>query len=501
MTKESKKDNFIKPRAGQEDAIDLLKLAQVFLRHWWAIMICLMIGAGTAGFLESVTFVPKYTSNALIYVNINKVSLGNTNVTLGDFSNSVALGNRYTVAINSRRVLEKAIKEHNLEHSYNELKRMVSVSAVNETEFLSVSVTSVDPLDASQVANAVTESLIEVMNTLVEGNNARILDSAQIPETSSGPNYQKKALMGGVLGAAACCGVLTLMFLLDNTVKDREELTENYAHPVLTVVPDHTVSRKDTSYGYGKQKHGRTAVKKGVFFGWDSMSFAGQEAYKLLRTNVEFSFPKTENETVRGKIVGITSSVPNEYKSTTSVNLALALAEEQRRVLLLDCDLRKSELRGWLGVKEKKGLSDYLIGDAKLEEVIQRGVPGERPDVLLCGTYPPNPSELLASRAMTELAAFLKKHYDYILVDLPPVSEVTDALVAGRFCDGMLMVVREKYTTKKVLNECFRQMEYASMPLIGIALTGDDISSSGYRKYGYGYGYGYGYSNRKHKKD
>lgn len=499
MTKETATDSFRKTRPmQQQDPIDLIKLAQVFLRHWWAILICLMIGAGAAGALESVTFVPKYTSNALIYVNINKVSLGNTSVSLGDFSNSVALGNRYTVAITSRRVLEKAIKEHNLDHTYTQLRGMVSVKAVNETEFLSVSVTSTDPLDASRVANAVTESLIEIMNTLVEGNNARILDSAQIPEGSSTPNYRTKALMGGAVGAAACCGILALMFLLDNTVKDREELTENYRHPVLTVVPDHAVSRKDRRYGYGQKKRRKHPGKHGVYYGWESMSFAGQEAYKLLRTNVEFSFPKSGNGNVRGRVVGMTSSLPNEYKSTTSINLALAMAEEQRRVLLLDGDLRKSELRTWLGVKSKKGLSDYLVGDAALEEVILPGTPGEKPDMLMCGTYPPNPSELLASERMAELVNILKKQYDYIIVDLPPITEVSDALVAGRFCDGVLMVIREKFTTKKDLNECLRQIDYASTPLIGMVLTGDSATHSGYRKYGYGY-YGYGY--RRKQKD
>lgn len=509
--KEPKSDAFLKKRElPQQEAIDLMKLAEALLHRWWAILLCFLIGAGIAWGRTTYMSVPTYTTSSMIIVNMNKVSLGNTGISLGDFGNSVALGDRYTVAITSRRVLEKAIAEHDLPYSYGQLRGMVSVRSVNNTEFLSISATSSDPAAAAVAANAVTESLIEVMNTLVEGNNALILDKAPIPTASNGPNLQKNVLMGGLVGAAICCGLLSVLFLLDNTVKDVEELYSLYKYAVLSSIPDHADGSNQKYYSYystdGKRKRKpkkkKNPRKDNVFFGWEGMSFAGREAYNLLRTNVEFSFPK-DSQSARGRIVGITSSVPNEYKSTTATNLALALAEEGKHVLLLDCDLRKTELRPRLELTENRGVSDYLVSDISADDLIQKNVHKDNLDVLLGGTFPPNPSELLASQRMQDLVEELAVKYDFIIIDLPPLHEVSDALVAGRFCDGMLMVIRRHFTSRKDVEQSFREIEYAGIRLLGLVMTGN-VERSGFykynKKYGYRYGHKYGYTNRKKEK-
>lgn len=504
--REQKSEAFLKKREmPYQESIDILKLAEAMLRRWWAIVLCFLVGAGVGWFRTTYMSVPTYTTSSMIIVNMNKVSLGNTGITLGDFGNSVALGDRYTVAITSRRVLEKAITEHDLKYSYGQLRGMVSVRSVNNTEFLSISATGTDPAETALVANAVTESLIEIMNTLMEGNHALILDKAIIPTASNGPNLRRNVLRDGLIGAAACCGLLALLYLLDNTIKDVEELYSRYKYAVLSSIPDHA----DTShhgysyYGSGrKKKHRRkkSAKKNSVFVGWEDISFAGREAYNLLRTNVEFSFPRDSSQQT-GRVIGITSSVPNEYKSTTALNLALAMAEEGKRVLLLDCDLRKTELRPRLELTEKRGVSDYLVEDIPAEELIQKNVFKEKLDVFLGGTFPPNPSELLASQRMQELVENLAKQYDFVIIDLPPLHEVSDALVAGRFCDGMLMVIRRHFTTTKDVEQSFREIEYAGIRLLGLVMTGN-VERSGFYKYNkkYGYRYGYGYSNRKESK-
>lgn len=506
--REPKSEAFLKKREmPYQESIDVFKLAEAMLRRWWAIVLCFLIGAGVGWFRTTYMSVPTYTTSSMIIVNMNKVSLGNTAITLGDFGNSVALGDRYTVAITSRRVLEKAITEHDLKYSYGQLRGMVSVRSVNNTEFLSISATGTDPAETARVANAVTESLIEIMNTLVEGNKALILDKAIIPTASNGPNLRRNVMMGGLVGAVACCGLLALLFLLDNTIKDVEELYSRYKYVVLSSIPDHADNsqRGYSYYGAGKKKHKKkkNTKKFNAFVGWEDISFAGREAYNLLRTNVEYSFPRDSSQQT-GKVIGITSSVPNEYKSTTALNLALAMAEEGKKVLLLDCDLRKTELRFRLELTEKRGISDYLVADIPAEELIQRNVYKEKLDVFIGGTFPPNPSELLASQRMQELVENLVKQYDFIVVDLPPLHEVSDALVAGRFCDGMLMVIRRHFTTTRDVEQSFREIEYAGIRLLGLVMTGN-VERSGFykykKKYGYRYGNGYGYSHRKENKE
>lgn len=502
MTKE--RENFLKKREPQEEAIDLMEIAFLLLRHWWGILLCLLIGMGIGWGYSTYRVTPVYTTNSLIYINSSRMTLGSTTFSVSDFNNSVALANRYTVAVSSRRVLEKAIAEHDLQHSFGQLRGMVRVNAVNDTEFLTVSATSPDPVDAANVCNAVTESLIEVMNTLVEENNALILDKAEIPTTSSGTGVRGNMLKGGLAFAVAYCGVLTLLFLLDNTIKSQDDLLRRYKYPILSVVPDHnTVS--GSRYGYGKRsksKH-RKFGKDYVYASLQELSFAGQEAYKLLRTNLDYSFPVETGERV-GRVIGVTSSLPNEYKSTTVVNLALSLAEAQKRVLLLDCDLRKSELSERLQYHGKKGLSEYLVENVSLNELIQTNVLHENLAVMFSGAYPPNPSELISSGRMSELVKHLTKYFDYIVVDLPPIAEVSDSLVAGRFCNGILMTIRERYTQKKELDQSFRELEFAGLRILGVVLTGDTEGTThhkySYYREGYGYGYGYGYKARNKSK-
>lgn len=497
MPKEIRQDTTKQRPQTMQDSIDLLRLSADYLRHWWIILLCLLVGAGLGWGHTYLNQVTTYTSESLIYVNINKVSLGSTSISVSDFSSSVALANRYTVAIQSRRVLEKAIAEHDLHYTYGQLKSIVSVKAMGETEFLSVQATLTDPVEAAKVTNAVTESLIEIMNTLVEGNNAVILDKGQIPTVGNGPGFRRNAMVGGLLGAALCIGVLTLLYLMDNTVKNQEDLYQIYRIPVLSSVPDHAVAESGGyNYGYGKKK--KTVGKKRNFCGWDSMSFSGQEAYKLLRTNVEFSFPKEKVDASGrhlGRVVGITSSRPNEYKSTTVVNLAIALAESQKKVLLLDCDLRKTDIVRRLELHGKKGISDFLVAGGNPDDMIHHGVVMPNLDVFSGGTYPPNPSELLGSRSMVELVNQMSLKYDFIIVDLPPLAEVSDALVAGRFCDGMLMVIREAFTSRKDLEQSFREIEYAKLRLLGLVLTGDAQHAT-FKKYNYYKGYSYGYRHK-----
>lgn len=219
----------------------------------------------------------------------------------------------------------------------------------------------------------------------------------------------------------------------------------------------------------------------------ENMSFAATEAYKSLRTNLKFSFP----DDGRGKVVGITSSQQGEGKSSTACNIAYALAEENVKVLLMEADLRRPTVASKLGVARKPGLTNLLVSRENLEDVIQQSMYAPQVDLICCGDIPPNPSELLGSEQFAQFIEKMRERYSYIVVDLPPVMVVSDAMAMSKSLDGVVLVVRENVTDRKMLDETMRQLHLVGLRVLGFVFRQNDTaenkrsyrSSSKYRYY------------------
>lgn len=195
-----------------------------------------------------------------------------------------------------------------------------------------------------------------------------------------------------------------------------------------------------------------------------NLNFIAAEAYKLLRTNLMFSFSDEE----QSHIIGITSSLRGEGKSTTAINLAYSLADAGKRVLLLEGDMRIPSFGKALRIHTMPGLSNILAGMInQLDEVIQTADDQPNLDIMSAGDPPPNPSELLGSARMKNLLQTLQKIYEYIIIDLPPVSVVSDPLVISKYVHGMIVVVRHNYVDSRVLNEVVRQLRFANVRILG----------------------------------
>ena len=227
----------------------------------------------------------------------------------------------------------------------------------------------------------------------------------------------------------------------------------------------------------------------------DQLSFAAAEAYKLLRTNLQFALPDKPC-----KIIGMTSSLRGEGKSTTSVNLSYTLAESGKRVLLIDADMRLPTIHSKLSVSSAPGLSNLLAGLCEERESLRVSKYFSNWYILPAGDIPPNPSELLGSEQMRAILTRFADIFDYIILDLPPINIVTDALVISQWTDGLIVAVRQNYTSGRALKDCMYQIEKVSAKMLGFVMTDADISTSGYKNYGkygkygkYGYGYDYGY--------
>lgn len=222
------------------------------------------------------------------------------------------------------------------------------------------------------------------------------------------------------------------------------------------------------------------------------LTFAASEAYKLLRTNLMFFSPE-EN----GRVIGITSSTVGEGKSTTSINLAYALAESGKKVVLIECDMRRPTIARRLRFDGSPGLSNLIVGRAAPSDVLRTSTIHENLSVIPAGDIPPNPSELLGSERMRMTIESLAADYEFVLIDLPPVTAVSDALVAASLLDGILVVVRQGICTRHALHETMRQLQVVSDKILGFVYTCAGDEKKGYynkRYYKRGYGYGYGES-------
>ena len=230
----------------------------------------------------------------------------------------------------------------------------------------------------------------------------------------------------------------------------------------------------------------RAAQAKQREFLCEHLSFAGKEAYKRLRTNLQFCFPESEG----CNVVGITSSQPTEGKSLTSINLAYSLAQLDKKVLLIDADMRRSSIDTKLGLEARPGLSNLLTDVNNTGGTIKQYEPEDGSvgfNVILAGDVPPNPSELLNSDRMDRLIAKLRTMFDYIVIDLPPVGAVVDAQTVSQLVDGMLVVLREDHTSKYVLSDCVQQLKLTNTRILGFVVNGSvDGASKGssYGKYG-----------------
>jgi len=226
--------------------------------------------------------------------------------------------------------------------------------------------------------------------------------------------------------------------------------------------------------------------------------YAAKEAYRTIRTNLMFSLAKTGCKTIM-----FTSSISGEGKTTTSANIAFSIARSEKKVLLIDLDLRNPHIHRILKKSNTPGLTNYLSGFNTLEEVIHKDVfPGL--DVICAGTISPNPAEMIASEGNLNLINSLKEHYDYIILDTPPITLVSDALSVVPVTDGIVLVIRPKYTDRREVRRAIDQIEFVGGKILGAVANGVQQQKQGYGgrygrygygRYGYGrYGYGYGKS-------
>ena len=482
--------------------LDLQQLLDTLVRKLWLIVVVSVLCAVIAFMVTYYFITPLYQSSAMFYVNNSALSVGDTSfsISAGDISASKELVDSYIVILKSRDTLNEVVDYSGLNITAGELRGMISASSVNSTEIFRVTITSDDPAEARALADAVSYILPKKIAGIIEGTSAKVVETPVIPMSPSSPSYPKNTILGFLIGMIASVGYVVVKLLLDITIRNEDNIRSVTDYPILASVPNMAAPGKGKYYASDRKSNtsgGPSVVtdSKQNLMGQD-MGFAASEAYKLLRTKLQFSF--TDDQT--SHVIGMSSAMEGEGKSLTSVNLAYSLSQLNKRVILLDCDMRRPTLADKLGIRKSPGLSSCLTGQSGLQELIQTcGIPGAEQSfhVIAAGQNPPNPVELLSSSRMEQILQALKGAYDYVVLDLPPVGEVSDALAVANMVDGMLLVVRQDYCTTPELSSCIDQFEFIKSKILGLVFncTTDGRTGYGYKKY-YKYGRSSAYSRK-----
>ncbi len=295
-------------------------------------------------------------------------------------------------------------------------------------------------------------------------SNIHIVDIAQVPDHPVKPRKRRNLLFSVVMGLMLGTGLAFFFEYLDNTIKSPEEIERYMRVPFLGAVP---TARKAKNGGAIELIMAHTPKSPHA------------EAYRTIRTGVLLAMAERQP-----RVILVTSPGPLEGKTTTAANLAVAMAQSGSSVLLIDGDLRKPRIHRVFEQDNAKGLSTVLVGETSLEVAVRQSA-FPLLSLLTTGPLPPNPAELLGSKRMRDLISDLSKQFDRIVIDSPPAVPVTDSILLGMLCDGVLLVIKESHTTKDMAVNAGRRLADSRTKILGAVLNDVDLKRNGYYYYPY----------------
>ena len=486
------------------DVIDLKAiLSLLFSKLWLIILVAVVCGGAT--FCYSKFCMPlKYSSHISMYVQSYTTFNENPDYNYNNINNSKQLINTYIRVLDDDAVL-KAIGANLMDTFDNDilsdnftindgkispssLRPCISISSRTDTSALDMVATTKNPELSAAICNIMADVAPPFIDEAVGVGQLNKIDVAEVYRTPVSPNMKKNTLYGLLFGAILMSAIIIAIDFFDTTIKDTDILSDVFNKAIIGEIQQFEQEKK--------KKNDR--ADKHVKLTDDDVPFAVVESYKSIRTNVNFALSTFEK-----KVFTVTSTSPAEGKSTTSANIAIALAQGGSKILIIDADLRKSVQHKIFGIGNKRGLSTAIGKMEALNDCISYNVM-ENLDVMPAGPIPPNPSELLASDNMTEILEKLCEIYDTIVIDTPPVNVVTDSMELAKNVSGTILVIRYGDTTTDDVEEAMKKIEFCQMNMLGFILNGVRTKHTGkyyskykykYYKYGKGYG-GYEYSSK-----
>jgi succinoglycan biosynthesis transport protein ExoP len=429
--------------------MDALAFLALLRRRAAALVLCLVAGIAGALVLTSQS-TELYRATTRAYVDIPQ---GSTTVVTANQGQQLIADLLPSIAelASSRRVAEQVKTRLRLPESVGTVRNKLSASAKTGTLFIDLTAVDADPVRARSLADATAVAVSGVFAELQAGRPTNTvvalkqLDAATTPTTPFEPRPAYNLALGTALGLLSGLLLALLLDALDRTVKTAVQAETVTSSPVLGLLP--------------KLKKGAT----GVITATDPDDPAA-EAYRTLRTSVRFLDPDHPLQ-----VLAVTSPSASEGKTTTAVNLAVALAQSGERVVLVDADLRRPSVASILGIEGAVGLTDVVTRTAALDDVLQQW--GSLLTVLPSGPVPPNPSEIVGSQSMGSLLDELRERFDVVVVDAPPVLAVTDAVVLSTQVDGVLLVVRAGKTLRGLAIESRRRLDGVGAHVVGCVVN------------------------------
>ncbi|HKQ03917.1 MAG TPA: polysaccharide biosynthesis tyrosine autokinase [Blastocatellia bacterium] len=320
-------------------------------------------------------------------------------------------------------------------------------------------------------------------------NNVRIISPARVPKTPISPARMRTVVIGFMLALSAGIGLAMFLEYIDNTIKTVEDVSRYVQLPALSVIPPIGLvaprgmlpskgAKKLKSLPASVNGNGAENANAAHLVAPDSRSSAA-EAYRILRTSVLLSSAGKPPKTIL-----VTSGQPGEGKTTTAVNTAISLSQLGASVLLIDCDMRKPSAHKILGIDNMRGLSTYLSRNMNVDGLIQKL---QMPNLsfIPCGPIPPNPAELISSERMKRLLTELADRYDHVILDSPPLMNVTDPVILSTMVDGVLLVVHGGKSTRDVVRRARHDLDSVNAKVFGVVLNNVDLRREGYDNYYY----------------
>ena len=450
------------------------------LIQYWRLIVqnrILIIASVILGVLVSmiITFAttPTYQSQAELFVSTPASALDISALAIGS-SFSQQRVKSYAQIIDSPLTLAPVIKQLELKITPAQLASQISASAPLDTVLIALTVTDTNPDRAAAIANAVANQFGTTVGDLelhgIGVDSPVKVSTVKMAIAASAPSNPKKSInfaLGLLLGLGLGVGLASLRRLLDNTIKNEDDLN---SAPLLAAIGFDDIANEKPLI----TQIGRYAART--------------EAFRTLRTNLQFLSPDAHPQ-----VIVMTSALPNEGKTTSSINLSLSLVQAGAKVVLIEADLRRPKVPLYLEMSSmSEGLSDLISGPKKLTPQAVKGMlhayESTGLKVLLSGMVPPNPSELLSSNKFEELIAILRKQFEYIIIDCPPLLPVTDAAIVSAKADGCVLIVHAGATKKPHFIGSRDAIKAVGSTILGVIINKIPESSLEY-EYGYRYGY------------
>jgi len=517
-----------------DEGLDIRQYLSVFA-HWsWLIILSALL-AGIASLYVSLNMAPIFQSTTTVLVNEAPATKG------ADYSSvlmSKQLTSTYAEMMANDLVLEQVADQVKITNSPEEMRKWIAINTVRDTQIIQVAVKTTDPAFSANIANAIVaafsaqiqeiqtkrfaQSKLTLETQLAETDKqissfvgqtelaatpeekdrleAKVveyrtiysnllssyeqirLSEAQsvssvvqvVPAVANPvpvePNIWRNTILAALLGFLLAAVILIIRESLDDTVKTPNEISRKFGLPILGVINHH-----------GSEANSPITISE--------PRSPVAEAYRALRTNINYASVDRPLRTIL-----VTSAVPGDGKSTTIINLGVVLAQNGKKVIIADCDLRRPQIHTYFGLANRHGMSTLFSHSAEELNSVRQTTAVDGLTVVTSGSLPPNPSELMGSQKLQTILGTMKNSADMILIDTPPTLTVTDASALAPSLDGILLVVRPGKTRISALRQTIEQLRQVNARILGVVLN--DVAVSG-KSYSYHYNYYQNYSENK----